>query len=102
MFTGLSRPLLFLSACCRLTLAVHVYLSPASDFYRSSLSPEDATAALSRHLGLDAFEQLRQPGDSSYNEELFVGQGPKNILLVTVEESDAAGSSSASPQLTCY
>lgn len=90
----LSRPLLLLFACCRLTLAVHVYLSPASDFYRSSLSPEDATAALSRHLGLDAYDPIRPSSDSSYNEELFVGKGPKSILLVTVEESDAAGSCS--------
>ncbi|KAF8197896.1 hypothetical protein BJ912DRAFT_922624 [Pholiota molesta] len=88
MLPRIAIPLL-LSLGLQLTHAVHVYLSPASDFYRSNLSPEDASATLSRHLGLDAFEPLWEASDVSHNEELFVGQGAKNALLVTVEEEDA-------------
>ncbi|KAF8973020.1 hypothetical protein BDZ97DRAFT_1912616 [Flammula alnicola] len=80
---------LLLSAGLQLTEAVHVYLSPAPTFYRSTLSPEDASAALSRHLGLEAFEPFLVASDLSYNEETFVGQGAKNALIVTVEENDA-------------
>jgi hypothetical protein len=90
MLPRIAIPLL-LSLGLQLTHAVHVYLSPASDFYRSNLSPEDASATLSRHLGLDAFEPLWEASDVSHNEELFVGQGAKNALLVTVEEEDAQG-----------
>jgi hypothetical protein len=55
------------------------------------LSPEDATTALSRHLGLEEFESLRDASDLTHTQENFVGQGAKNVLLVTVEESDANG-----------
>jgi hypothetical protein len=80
---------ILLSAGLQLTHAVHVYLSPAPSLYRSILSPEEATAALSLHLGLEAFEPL--PDASDLTQENFVGQGPKNVLLITMEESDVNG-----------
>ena len=73
-----------------LSQAVDVYLSPSSNFVRSSLSPADASAALSRHLGLERFEPLLD-ASSLGHEEWFVGQGLKNVLLITLEESDLQG-----------
>lgn len=87
----LTRPLILLSACYGIARAVNVYLSPASESFQSTLSPEDATRVLSRHLGLDAFEPFRDAAESAHNEEYFVGQGPKNALVVTVDETDVAG-----------
>ncbi|KAH9485530.1 putative endoplasmic reticulum membrane protein [Psilocybe cubensis] len=78
-----------LAACLHFTNAVDVYLSPSALYLHSDLSPEDASTALSRHLGLEAFEPLWGNSDPVYSEELFVGQGPKSALLVTVEERDA-------------
>ena len=74
-----------------LSQAVDVYLSPSSNFFSSSLSPADASAALSRHLGLEQFESLQDASNLGH-EEWFVGQGAKNALLITVEESDVQGS----------
>jgi len=51
------------------------------------LSPADASAALSRHLGLEHYEALLDTSNLGY-EEWFVGQGSKNALLIIVEESD--------------
>ena len=73
-----------------LSQAVNVYLSPSSHLFRSSLSPVDASAVLSRHLGLEQFEPL-QDASGLGHEEWFVGQGPKNALLITLEESDVQG-----------
>ncbi|KAJ7665716.1 hypothetical protein B0H17DRAFT_1019207 [Mycena rosella] len=68
--------------------AVNVYLYPPQMSLPSSFAPEDASAALSRHLGLEIFETLR---DGSYSEESFVAQGPNNALLLTLDEADAKG-----------
>ncbi|KDR75115.1 hypothetical protein GALMADRAFT_249028 [Galerina marginata CBS 339.88] len=89
MLVPCSLALLF-SASFQLTQAVHVYLSPSPSLLRSTLSPEDASATLSRHLGLEAFEPFWDASDLTHIEENFVGQGPKNVLVVTVEESDAS------------
>ncbi|KAJ7075831.1 hypothetical protein C8R43DRAFT_1054067 [Mycena crocata] len=69
--------------------AVNVYLYPPQTFLRSKLSPEDASAALSRHLGLEIFEALRDSSSLDYAEESFVGQGPNDVLLLTLDETDA-------------
>lgn len=82
---------ILLSASLHLAHAVHVYLSPAPYFHRSTLSPEEATTALSRHLGLEAFEPLWDASDLTHTEENFVGQGAKNMLLITMEENDVKG-----------
>lgn len=73
--------------------AVNVYLSPAQPFFSSTLSPEDASAAVSRHLGLEAFEPFRDASSyTSYDEdESFVGQGGRHAVLVTIEEGDIPG-----------
>jgi len=73
-----------------LSQAVNVYLSPSPNFLRSSVSPADASAALSRHLGLEQFEPLQDASNLGH-EEWFVGQGLKNALLITLEESDVQG-----------
>ena len=72
-----------------LSQAVDIYLSPASNFIPLS-SPADASAALSRHLGLERFEPLRDASNLGH-EEWFVGQGSKNALLIALEESDLQG-----------
>ncbi|KAJ7760981.1 hypothetical protein B0H16DRAFT_1415034 [Mycena metata] len=69
--------------------AVTVYLSPPQTSLRSNLAPEDASAALSRHLGLEIFEAFRDTSFLDYSEESFVGQGPNNVLLLTLEAADA-------------
>ncbi|TFK44306.1 hypothetical protein BDQ12DRAFT_717466 [Crucibulum laeve] len=69
--------------------AIDVYTYPPTSSLHKTLSPEEATAALSRHLGLEAFEPLRDASKASYNEELFVGEGASDTLLLTVEEEDA-------------
>lgn len=74
-----------------LSQAVDVYLSPSSNLFSSSLSPADASAALSRHLGLEQFESLLDASNLGH-EERFVGQGSKNALFITLEESDVQGS----------
>ncbi|CAA7261826.1 unnamed protein product [Cyclocybe aegerita] len=78
-----------LAAVVQAAETVNVYLSPAPYALHSLLSPEDASAALSRHLGLEVFEPLRDASHLGQEEDLFVGKGPKNVLLVTVEETDA-------------
>ncbi|KAJ3503683.1 hypothetical protein NLJ89_g8323 [Agrocybe chaxingu] len=80
---------LLLAAAAQAAQAVNVYLSPVPYALHSSLSPEDASAALSRHLGLEVFEPLRDASNLGQDEDLFVGKGPKNVLLLTVEEVDA-------------
>ncbi|KAJ7502379.1 hypothetical protein B0H11DRAFT_1712528 [Mycena galericulata] len=55
---------------------------------RPTLAPEDASAALSRHLGLEIFETLRDSSTLDYGEETFVGQGPSNVLLLTLDDAD--------------
>ncbi|KAF8070447.1 hypothetical protein FPV67DRAFT_1607025 [Lyophyllum atratum] len=72
-----------------LSRAIDVYLSPPPPLLRSSLSPQHASAALSRHLGLDVFEPLRDASSPQYNDESFVGKGSTNALLLTIDEEDA-------------
>ncbi|KAJ7267669.1 hypothetical protein B0H12DRAFT_119681 [Mycena haematopus] len=69
--------------------AVNVYLYPPQVFLRPNLALEDASAALSRHLGLEIFEAFRDSSALDYSEESFVGQGTNNVLLLTVEDIDA-------------
>lgn len=75
-----------LLACISGIQAISVYLSPSRTYLKSTLSPEDASAALSHHLRLEAFEPL---STAFVYEEEFVGQGEKNAVLVAVEESSA-------------
>ncbi|KAF7357855.1 hypothetical protein MVEN_00831700 [Mycena venus] len=69
--------------------AVNVYLYPPQISLRPNLAPEDASAALSRHLGLEIFEAFRDASTLDYSEESFVGQGPNNVLLLTLDDVDA-------------
>ncbi|KDQ55773.1 hypothetical protein JAAARDRAFT_208550 [Jaapia argillacea MUCL 33604] len=88
------------SATCFLLLgiaraaAVQVYLSPSTaGLLPSTLPPEHATLALSRHLGLELFESIGDTGDGelALGEffQPFVGQGPRDALLLSIEYADA-------------
>jgi len=75
-----------------LTQAVRVYLSPPPSL-PSKLSPKQASFALSRHLDLESFETLDEDSpiwDGPSHQE-FVGQGPKDGLLLSIDESYVYG-----------
>ncbi|KAF9462440.1 hypothetical protein BDZ94DRAFT_1309700 [Collybia nuda] len=79
---------LFLSSL-QLSQAINVYLNTQNDFLESTLSPEDASSVLSRHLGVEVFEPFRDASGMEYTGEAFIGQGPVNGLLLVVEDRDA-------------
>ncbi|KAF9793205.1 hypothetical protein BJ322DRAFT_1033345 [Thelephora terrestris] len=71
-----------------LAQAVRVYLSPSPSL-PSRLSAKQASFALSRHLDLESFETLDENSviwDTPTHQE-FIGQGPKDGLLLTIDES---------------
>ncbi|KAI0645846.1 hypothetical protein C8Q79DRAFT_910847 [Trametes meyenii] len=73
---------LLLTGLCQ---AVNVYLHPAPTV-PSHLSLKQAGAVLSKHLSLERFEDATvYPGE----QELFVGEGPKTGLLLTVSKEHA-------------
>lgn len=72
-------------------LGINIYLNPAPLVPRSSLSPADASAVLSRHLGLESFEPFRDGSAANHDGGDFVGQGSQKSYLLTLEESDAEG-----------
>lgn len=55
------------------------------------LSPQLPGNSLSRHLGVDLYEPLRDVSYLPSNEQLFVGTGSRNVLLLTLDEADATG-----------
>ena len=76
-----------------LSRAVRVYLSPPS-LLPSSLNTEQASFAISRHLGLEAFEPIDLLGESLtdvFNEHQFVGRGSSNAVLLTLDDVVAKG-----------
>ncbi|KIY74407.1 hypothetical protein CYLTODRAFT_448166 [Cylindrobasidium torrendii FP15055 ss-10] len=70
-------------------LGINIYLNPAPIVPRSSLSPADASAVLSRHLGLESFEPFRDGSAAIHDGADFVGLGSQKSYLLTLEESDA-------------
>lgn len=82
-----------LLSALQLSSAVDVFLNPTSSLRRTTLSPEDASSALSQHLGLEIFEVLQAQSRPVYNDDSieFVATGLKNALIVTMEHSDAKG-----------
>lgn len=84
--------LAFLLSALQLSQAIDVYISPHNSLLRSTLSPQDASSALSRHLGVEVFEPLRDATRGGYNDESFVGKGSYNGLLMTMDEVDVKGS----------
>jgi len=68
-----------------------VYLNPSPSI-GSSLPPKSASAALSRHLGLEYFESLGDDSElhDSFQQAAFVGQGTGSALLLSIAEEDAA------------
>jgi len=74
-----------------LSQAVKVYLNPAP-VLPPTLSPQHASFAISRHLGVEFLEPLRTndyPSSSWMNEVSFVGQGSSNGLLLCINEVEA-------------
>ena len=74
---------------------VDVYLSPPSSL-PSSLTPGQASFAISRHLGLEAFEPVDLQGESFtglFDEQQFVGKGASNAALLSIDENVAKGQS---------
>jgi hypothetical protein len=69
------------------TQAVNVYFSPTQTHLRPAPSPEYASAALSRHLGLEVFEPFHDASLLAFDDTHFLGQGEKNAMVVTVDES---------------
>ncbi|TFK70623.1 hypothetical protein BDN72DRAFT_870234 [Pluteus cervinus] len=82
-----ARAVAFVLSAVRLSQAVNVYLTPQQTFFEGELAPDQATSALSRHLGLERFEPLVDISNANY-EEPFVGKGVDNILLLTLDEED--------------
>ncbi|KAJ4488852.1 hypothetical protein C8J55DRAFT_422816 [Lentinula edodes] len=80
-----------LLSALQFSLAVDVFLNPSPSLLRTTLSPEDASSALSRHLGLEIFEVLQDQSRPVYNDDSieFVATGLKNALIVTMEHADA-------------
>jgi hypothetical protein len=77
-----------------LAQAVRVYLSPSPPL-PTRLSPKQASFALSRHLDLEGFETFDEDSiiwDAPLRQE-FVGQGSKDGLLLTIDESYVYGTS---------
>jgi hypothetical protein len=99
MFGALTVALLFIGL--QLSQAVKIHLYPSQTFFRSTLSSNEASFALSRHLGLEFFEFREDTSSANYDEELFVGKGSSNALLLTTDEVDAKGSSQNSYSSMC-
>nr|GAT57494.1 predicted protein [Mycena chlorophos] len=91
-FWGLVLPVL------PIALAIDVYLSPPPllPHLPFDFSPDEVTAVLSHHLGLESFDVLR--GENAALEEMFQAQGAmglvgeqkeRGVLLLTMDEVDA-------------
>lgn len=74
--------------------AINVYFSPPQPHLASAVSPEYASAALSRHLGLEVFEPFHDLSLLAFDDTHFIGQGEKNAVIVTMEETYARSKSS--------
>ncbi|EJD02613.1 uncharacterized protein FOMMEDRAFT_146521 [Fomitiporia mediterranea MF3/22] len=73
------------------TLGIRVFLHPApSSRSSSSLTPAQARAVVSHHLGLEAFDPIQDvKGVEQFVSGEFVGKGTENALLVTLSEDVA-------------
>lgn len=69
--------------------AVNVYFSPPHAHLESTVSPDYASAVLSRHLGLEVFEPFHDLAHLGFDDNHFIGQGERNAMVVTMEESYA-------------
>ena len=74
-------------------LGIRVFLHPApSSRSSSSLTPAQARAVVSHHLGLEAFDPIQDVnGVEQFISGEFVGKGTENSLLVTLCEDVARG-----------
>lgn len=86
--------LVALLSALQLSLAVNVFLNPAPfSSFNTRLSTEDASLALSHHLGLELFEVLQDSSRLIYDNGPveFVAMGQKNAMVVIMDHSDAKG-----------
>lgn len=86
-----------------LTQAIRVYLSPLPSL-PSKLSAKQASFALSRHLDLESFETLDEDSlvwDGPLHQE-FLGRGPKDGLLLSIDESHVYGTFSRLPNISAH
>ncbi|KAJ3760764.1 hypothetical protein EV360DRAFT_39113 [Lentinula raphanica] len=72
----------------RLSLTVNVYLNPSTSLLRSQLSPEDASLALSQHLGLEQFEFLQD--QSRATSSMLKASGIHAIYDILTQQTSTA------------
>lgn len=83
-----------LVASTSLVNAGNIYFYPSRTSAALAVdSLEDATAAISRHLGLDMFESVDHTSNALLIEEEFVAMPIDNYLLLTMDQADAQGDS---------
>ena len=93
MFLTKGTPLLFL-LLADVVLGIRIFLNPPTSSLRtpSSLTPTQARAVVSRHLGLEAFDTLQDvQGAEQLVSGEFVGKDTGNALLLTLSEDVARG-----------
>jgi hypothetical protein len=86
-----SALLSLLAASATLVSAGNLYIYPPKNYATGLESLEDASAAISRHLGLEIFESVNEDSRALQVEEDFVGKSADSYLLLTMSESDAEG-----------
>ncbi|TFK25213.1 hypothetical protein FA15DRAFT_680334 [Coprinopsis marcescibilis] len=79
---------LLLSTSVQISQAVNVYLHPARPFASGLDTLDAASAAVSRHLGLEKFERLGALPNTLVVAEDFVGTGLNDGILLTINEDD--------------
>jgi hypothetical protein len=80
-----------LAASIPFASAGNLYLYPPRSYVAAVNSLEDASAAISRHIGLDMFEHVNHETNALLVEEEFVGKGMDSSVLLTMNEADARG-----------
>ncbi|KAJ3523885.1 hypothetical protein NMY22_g11239 [Coprinellus aureogranulatus] len=78
-----------LAASSTLVSAGNLYLYPPRSYATGLHSLQDASAAISRHLGLEMFESVNEHSKALQVEEDFVGKPAESYLLLTMSVRDA-------------
>ena len=86
-----SALLSLLAASATLVGAGNLYIYPPKNYATGLESLQDASAAISRHLGLEMFESVDENSKALQVEDDFVGTSADNYLLLTMSERDAEG-----------
>lgn len=86
-----SALLSLLAASTTLVSAGNLYFVPPKSYATGLESLQDASAAISRHLGLEMFESVKDDSKALQVEEEFVGKSSGDYLLLTLSSRDAEG-----------